>query len=251
MFDIALDIRIHMRLVFVRLGGQPPGKEAVWETKEATLSASSRRSRGSRAPGPVHGSVGSPPGAGGRVRDGNEDSYEERFYGALYAAASWVAVVRMLHYDLGLSKSELARGASVDPVTVSRWLESSDDTEIRAKRGLNELRYVILTLLGHGGMSLRLLRFWLTSLDVVLGTDALTAISQGRFEDVVEAGKDVSRLRKAAESRPPDDTASFHEAPPSGELPELTNGKGPAPLSESGNERSKNGGHRRHRSGRT
>jgi hypothetical protein len=115
---------------------------------------------------------------------------------ALYVTDSWHGVVRLLHDELGLSRAELARGAGVAPITVARWLEQGEDAEIRSPDRLSDLRYVVLTLLSHGAMSKKLLKFWLTAKDVVLGTDALTAIAHGRFEEVIEAGKALSSLRR-------------------------------------------------------
>lgn len=116
-------------------------------------------------------------------------------YETLYFADSWFAVARVLHHDLGLTKSELARATGVTTVTVTRWLDAHDQ-DVRTPDGLNDLRFVVLAMLKEGGMTPKLLRFWLCAKDVELGTDALTAIRDGRFEEVIEAGRALTSLRR-------------------------------------------------------
>jgi hypothetical protein len=123
-----------------------------------------------------------------------QESPEYELLVELYYSDSWSQTVWLLHHHLGLSKTELARGAGVQPITISRWLEGTSE-DVRASEALGDLRYVVMALLRHGAMSLRLMRFWLSARDVILGTDPLTAVSQGRFEDVVEAGLALSSLR--------------------------------------------------------
>lgn len=125
-----------------------------------------------------------------------EPTEEDRLYEALHEVDSWAVVVRLLHQELGLTKSELARGAGVVPETISRWLEEDREAEIRATRGLDELRYAVLALLRHGGMRKRLLRFWLTARNIDLGTDPLSAIADGRLEEVVTVGREFARGRR-------------------------------------------------------
>lgn len=131
---------------------------------------------------------------------------EEQLHAALYAAEGWPEVVRLLHDDLGLTKAQIGRAAEASSVTVGRWLEASGDAEVRSPQGLDDLRFVVLTLLADGRMRKSLLKFWLTSRDFVLQTDALSAIAQGRFEEVIAAGRAVPDMRRPSGepvSRPP------------------------------------------------
>jgi transcriptional regulator with XRE-family HTH domain len=115
---------------------------------------------------------------------------------ALYTADNWGRVVSLLEGELGLAKADLARAAGVTPMTISRWLEATEDADVRSPERLSDLRYVVLTLLMQGVMSTRFLRFWLAARDVVLKTDPLSAIAEGRFEEVIEAGRTVGTLRR-------------------------------------------------------
>lgn len=124
-----------------------------------------------------------------------EAAAENQLYETLYFADSWFDVVRALHDQLGLTKAEVARAAGVTTMTVGRWLERQGQ-DIRAPRGLDDLRFMVLAMLRDGAMTPRLLRFWLAARDLELGTDALTAIGHGRFEEVLEAGRAFTSMRR-------------------------------------------------------
>jgi hypothetical protein len=127
-----------------------------------------------------------------------QETPEQVLHRQLYTADNWSAVVRLLHDELGLGRPEIARAAGVSSVTVARWLENEGDSDVRSPERLDDLRFVVLALLQHGAMTKRLLRFWLAAKDVELRTDALTAIAEGRLEEVIEAGKAVSQLRRVS-----------------------------------------------------
>lgn len=135
-------------------------------------------------------------------QEGDEISPEDRLHRKLMAPVGWVHVARLLHDEVRLTQEEIARGAHVQPVTVARWLQRPDDAYIRATDGLDRLRALVMAMLVRPGMSIKLLRFWLGAIDAELGTDPLTALSERRFEQVVDSGvavSDVRRLRLVAE----------------------------------------------------
>jgi len=127
---------------------------------------------------------------------GGETWPQEELYVSLYYTDSWVAVVRILHGQIGLTQAEIARGAGVSQATVARWLESDSDAPVRAYGRLDDLRYLVLWLL-HSRMGERLIAFWLTARTVDLGIDPLQAIAEGRFEQVTGAANAF------VEGRPP------------------------------------------------
>jgi hypothetical protein len=111
---------------------------------------------------------------------------QEELYDSLYYTDNWIAVVNIFHGRIGLTQGEIARGAGVSQATVARWLESSPDAPVRAYGCLDDLRYVVLWLL-RCRMGERLIAFWLAARNVDLrGADPLLAISEGRFEQVME-----------------------------------------------------------------
>jgi hypothetical protein len=107
----------------------------------------------------------------------------------LQVTDNWISVVRLLHDQLGLSQAEIARGAGVSQMTVSRWLDSPEDADVRAWGRLDDLRYVTMFLVGYCSMRLRLARFWLSAKNLDLGTDPLSAIASGCYEQVVETAR--------------------------------------------------------------
>lgn len=139
------------------------------------------------AAAPPHGAAESPP---------KERTLEEALYESLLEVENWAQVVRVLHEQLGLTKAEIARAAGVAPHTVNRWLDSVDGGKIRTHQGLDDLRYVVLTLLSDGAMRAPLLRFWLISKNADLRTDPLTAIARGRFEETIASGRAFIRARR-------------------------------------------------------
>jgi hypothetical protein len=120
---------------------------------------------------------------------------EGELYDELYMADNWITVVRVLHDGLGLTQAEIARGAGVATMTVSRWLDSPEDLELRAHGHLDDIRCVVLWLLKGCDMRLRLIRFWLTAKNPDLATDPLTAVAAGRFEEVAATARAFSNGR--------------------------------------------------------
>jgi len=121
---------------------------------------------------------------------------ESDLYDELYMADNWISVVRVLHNKLGLTQAEIARGAGVSAITVSRWLDSPEDLELRAHGRLDDIRCVVLWLLKGCDMRLRLIRFWLTAKNPDLAVDPLSAIAAGRFEEVAATARAFSTGRR-------------------------------------------------------
>ena len=117
-----------------------------------------------------------------------EKTAEGRLYSALSTVSSHREVVQLFREVLQLESTAIARGAGVDPSSVSRWL--SDDVDIRRPGRLGEVRAAIMALLKSRRMTVGTLRYWLTtSPDVLLGEEPLAALGHGRYEDVVDAGR--------------------------------------------------------------
>lgn len=132
----------------------------------------------------------SPPLAGFSSSDWAQTP-EGKLYAELSAAPSHRQVALVLR-KLGLDISAIARGAAVQPSSVSRWL-SNAEVDVRRPGRLGELRAVVLALLKSRQMTLGMLPYWLTSgPDVLLGQEPLLAIADGRYEDVVEAGRSLT-----------------------------------------------------------
>jgi transcriptional regulator with XRE-family HTH domain len=123
---------------------------------------------------------------------------QEELYQALYGTDNWIAVVKLLRNQVGLTQAEIARGADVSQATVARWLDSEEDAPVRATGRLDDLRYVVLWLIRGCGMPPRLIRFWLGSKNIHLGVDPLSAIAQGRFEQVIEVAHAFAAGRSPA-----------------------------------------------------
>jgi hypothetical protein len=134
------------------------------------------------------------------AQDGARPSQEfalEEPYASLYYTESWVSVVKLLHSRIGLSQAEIARGAGVSQATVTRWLDREEAAPVRAYNRLDDLRYVVLVLLNLG-MTPRLITFWLAAKEIHIGTDPLTAIAEGRFEEVIAVAKAFAQGRPPA-----------------------------------------------------
>ena len=126
-----------------------------------------------------------------------EGEGQDELFASLYSTDNWIAVVGVLRSKLGLSSAEIGRGANVSQATVARWLESDEDAPVKASGRLDDLRYVVLWLI-RCGMSARLMRFWLAAKNIELGSDPLTAIAAGRFEEVIEAARAFGAGRSVA-----------------------------------------------------
>jgi hypothetical protein len=124
----------------------------------------------------------------------------EELHGALYWTDSWISVVNLLRSEIGLSSADIGRGADVSLATVARWLDSPDDAPVKASGRLDDLRYVVLSLIQYG-MTPRLIRFWLAAKNPQLRCDPLSAIAAGRFEEVVDVAEAFAAGRSTG-SRP-------------------------------------------------
>jgi transcriptional regulator with XRE-family HTH domain len=130
------------------------------------------------------------------VTDQEQLTPEQELVDNLEAADNWVTVVRLLNTSLGLSQADIARGARVSQVTVARWLDGNEQQEVRARARVDDLRYVVLWLLKTCRMRLRLAGFWLKAKNIDLRTDPLSAIAEGRYEEVVEAARAFAAGRR-------------------------------------------------------
>jgi hypothetical protein len=124
----------------------------------------------------------------------------EELHGALYWADNWISLVNMLRSEVGLSSADISRGADVSLATVARWLDSADHAPVKASGRLDDLRYVVLSLIQYG-MTPQLISFWLAAKNPQLRSDPLSAIAAGRFEEVVDVAEAFAAGRSGG-SRP-------------------------------------------------